>query len=67
MGYIIGSETAKALGKWQWGLRVTPLLGVIAVVLVFFILRDPERGQSEGSGHLETTPWTEDLQDLVIK
>ncbi|XP_064213413.1 protein spinster isoform X2 [Tribolium castaneum] len=65
MGYIVGSETAKAFGKWQWGLRVTPLLGVVAVVLIFFVLRDPERGQSEGSSHIQTTPWTEDLKDLV--
>ncbi|XP_063917652.1 protein spinster-like isoform X2 [Zophobas morio] len=65
MGYIVGSETAKAAGKWQWGLRVTPALGVIAVILIFFILRDPERGQSEGSSHIQTTPWTEDLKDLA--
>ncbi|XP_018561086.1 protein spinster [Anoplophora glabripennis] len=65
MGYIVGSETAKALGKWQWALRVTPALGLIAVVLIVFILEDPERGQSEGSGHMEATPWTEDIKDIV--
>lgn len=65
MGYIIGSETAKALGQWQWALRVTPALGIIAVVLIVFILEDPERGQSEGSGHMEATPWTEDIKDII--
>ncbi|XP_044272836.1 protein spinster isoform X1 [Tribolium madens] len=65
MGYIVGSETAKLAGTWQWGLRVTPFLGGIAVVLILFALRDPERGQSEGSSHIQTTPWTEDLKDLV--
>ncbi|KAJ3624989.1 hypothetical protein MTP99_018576 [Tenebrio molitor] len=65
LGYIVGSETAKALGQWQWALRVTPILGVIAVLLIFFVLKDPERGQSEGSSHIQTTPWTEDMKDLV--
>lgn len=67
LGYIVGSETAKALGQWQWALRVTPILGVIAVLLIFFVLKDPERGQSEGSSHIQTTPWTEDMKDLVKK
>jgi hypothetical protein len=44
---------------------VTPILGVIAVLLIFFVLKDPERGQSEGSSHIQTTPWTEDMKDLV--
>lgn len=67
LGYIVGSETAKAAGSWQWGLRVTPGLGIAAVFLIFFILRDPERGQSEGSEHLEPTTWSEDLNDLIHK
>ncbi|KAJ8923321.1 hypothetical protein NQ315_001879 [Exocentrus adspersus] len=66
LGYIVGSETAKAMdNKWQWALRVTPALGLIAVVLIIFVLEDPERGHSEGSGHMEVTPWTEDIKDIV--
>ncbi|XP_023030504.1 lysolipid transporter protein spinster isoform X4 [Leptinotarsa decemlineata] len=65
MGYIVGSETAKAVGQWQWALRVTPALGVIAVALIIFVLVDPERGQSECSGHMEATPWVEDIKDIV--
>ena len=34
LGYIVGSETAKAMGSWHWGLRVTPCLGVVAVLLI---------------------------------
>ncbi|KAK9739316.1 Major Facilitator Superfamily [Popillia japonica] len=64
LGYIVGSETAKALGSWQWALRVTPALGLVAVILLLVVLKDPERGASEGSGHLATTPWKEDLKDL---
>lgn len=64
----MGSETAKIFGQWQWALRVTPILGLAAVLLIIFILEDPERGQSEYiSGHLETTPWGEDIKDIVHK
>lgn len=58
--YIIGSETARAFGKWQCALRVTPILGVLAVILIYYI-REPDRGQSEGTHHLEATSYKEDL------
>lgn len=58
--YIIGAETAHALGNWRWALRVTPALGIIAVVLIF-LTREPERGQHEGSHHLEATSYKDDL------
>lgn len=61
LGYIVGSETAKAFGSWRFALRVTPILGVIAVLLIF-VTREPERGQSEGSHNMETTSYKEDLK-----
>ncbi|XP_065160347.1 protein spinster isoform X2 [Atheta coriaria] len=66
LGYIVGSETAKLLEEWQYALRVTPILGIAAVLLILFVLKDPERGQSEGSGHLATSPLKEDLKALSI-
>ncbi|XP_076269936.1 lysolipid transporter protein spinster isoform X2 [Rhynchophorus ferrugineus] len=65
LGYIVGSETAKMAGSWHWALRVTPGLGVIAVVLIVFFLKEPERGASEGSGHMESTSWIEDLKHII--
>lgn len=62
--YIIGSETARLMGSWEWSLRVTPILGLIAVILIMFI-REPSRGQSEGSHHMENTSYAEDVKDIV--
>lgn len=64
LGYIVGSETAKFFGSWHWALRVTPVLALIAVILLFFI-EEPERGQSEGSSHMEATSYVEDVKDVV--
>lgn len=61
LGYIVGSETAQAFGSWRYALRVTPILGLIAVVLIF-LTREPERGQSEGSHNMATTSYKEDLK-----
>ncbi|XP_055310032.1 protein spinster isoform X1 [Sitodiplosis mosellana] len=61
-GYIIGSKTAALMGSWRWALRVTPILGIIAVVLIYFT-KEPERGQHEGS-HTGSTSYKEDLKDL---
>lgn len=44
-------------------MRVTPFLAVVAVFLLYFI-EEPERGQSEGSAHMETTSYVEDVKDV---
>ena len=67
LGYIFGSETAKAAGSWQWALRVTPIMGAIAVLLIFIAVKDPKRGESEGRSHLVATSWGQDLRLLVKK
>lgn len=64
MGYIVGSETAAMAGTWHWGLRVTPVLGAVAVLLIMFVMQDPERGQSEGHSHLRPTSWSSDIKSL---
>ncbi|XP_045477663.1 protein spinster isoform X4 [Harmonia axyridis] len=64
LGYIVGSETSKLMGSWEWALRVTPALGIMAVILVYYVLEDPVRGESEGS-HLEATTYKEDLVDII--
>uniref|UniRef100_A0AAG5DHL2 Major facilitator superfamily (MFS) profile domain-containing protein n=1 Tax=Anopheles atroparvus TaxID=41427 RepID=A0AAG5DHL2_ANOAO len=63
-GYIIGAQMASIMGSWVWALRVTPVLGVFAVALLI-MLRDPERGQSEGSHHMQATSYSEDIKAVV--
>lgn len=50
LGYIVGAAVASALGGWEWALRVTPGLGVIAIVLLLLFCPNPPRGASETSG-----------------
>lgn len=64
MGYIVGSNVAKALGSWQWALRVTPILGVVCTLLIIFVCKEPARGASEGGSHLGQTSWGDDIRYL---
>ncbi|KZS02983.1 Protein spinster [Daphnia magna] len=64
LGFIVGATMASAFGSWQWGLRVTPVLGVIAVFLIIFIVQEPPRGEAEGSSLSATTYW-DDLKYLA--
>ena len=72
LGYIVGSKamelakTAALSETWNWGLRVTPVFGALAVVLIMTAVQDPERGQSEGS-HLVPTSWARDIKSLFKK
>ncbi|XP_026669694.1 protein spinster isoform X2 [Ceratina calcarata] len=65
LGYITGGETAKYTGAWQWGLRITPFLGLIAVILLLTVVRDPIRGEREGGVHLTSTSWSSDIKALL--
>ncbi|XP_039752934.1 protein spinster isoform X2 [Pararge aegeria] len=63
-GYIVGSVVGGAAGNWRWGLRVTPILGAVAVALILWVMENPERGQAEES-RMKPTSYTEDLRSLV--
>ncbi|CAJ0950319.1 unnamed protein product, partial [Mesorhabditis belari] len=49
IGYIVGSQLARQLGGWQWGMRLTPLFGVASVILIVLFVFEPERGLNESS------------------
>ncbi|XP_074641923.1 protein spinster homolog 1-like [Tubulanus polymorphus] len=66
LGYIAGSQVAELMGEWQWALRVTPGLGLIAVILIVVVVREPERGESEGGSHLGHTGFIADLRSLCF-
>ncbi|KAG5343972.1 SPIN protein, partial [Acromyrmex heyeri] len=65
LGYITGGETARITGQWQWGLRITPVLGIVAILLLLFVVRDPIRGEREGGIHLTSTTWSYDIKQLL--
>ncbi|CAB1341357.1 unnamed protein product, partial [Coregonus sp. 'balchen'] len=43
LGYIVGSKVDDMAGDWHWALRVTPALGLVAVVLLLFVVKEPKR------------------------
>lgn len=63
LGYIVGSATAKHCENWRWALRVTPGLGALALILIFFI-QEPIRGQSEGSEAVAVS-YIKDIKELL--
>lgn len=60
----MGSETEKFTEDWRWSLRVTPIMGGFAVLLIIFAMIDPPRGESEGSTALKATSYKEDVMYL---
>ena len=49
--------------KSRWGLRVTPIMGAIAVFMIIFFMTDPPRGKADGS-HLKPTSPVSDVRAL---
>lgn len=64
-GYIVGSFTADFFNDWVYALRVTPLLGVVSVLLLMLFLDEPERGQCEEVMPTDNSGIWEDLKYLV--
>ena len=48
LGYIVGSAVSRTLGGWNWGLRVTPIMVLLAVLLMLLFLENPRRGKAPG-------------------
>ncbi|XP_005747758.1 protein spinster homolog 1 [Pundamilia nyererei] len=66
LGYIVGSQVSSRAKDWHWALRVTPGLGLIAVLLLLFVVKEPKRGAVEArpENRLHQTSWLADLRDL---
>ncbi|CAI5452072.1 unnamed protein product [Caenorhabditis angaria] len=70
LGFVVGSAVDSWTGQWQWGVRVTGILGVVCLLLIILFVREPERGSAErdqGEIHasVEATSYWEDLKDLL--
>ena len=69
-GYMVGSAVASATGEWQWGIRVTPIAGLISILALIFILQEPVRGEAEklaGASYAtedEVTTYWQDIKYL---
>lgn len=65
-GYIVGSKVDDVAQDWHWALRVTPGLGLLAVLLLFVVVKEPKRGAIEARPEhsLHRTSWTADVQAL---
>merc|ERR1719403_142096 len=65
LGYIVGAETARFFHDWHWGLRATPIAGIVATVLILICLVDPPRGESEGHQDMQAQSYKEDIISLA--
>lgn len=65
LGYIVGAQVASLAGAWYWSLRVTPVLGLVCAVTVFFLVVEPKRGASDGGDQLITTSFKVDVKYLL--
>ncbi|XP_054849212.1 protein spinster homolog 1 [Eublepharis macularius] len=66
LGYIVASQVKTLTDDWHWALRVTPGLGLLAVLLLVTLVREPPRGAVEmhSSVPLQHTSWITDLWAL---
>ncbi|CAB3402996.1 unnamed protein product [Caenorhabditis bovis] len=49
LGFICGSTIALITDSWQWGVRFSPILGILCIIAMIFFLDEPARGANEGS------------------
>lgn len=59
-GYAVGSTITSFTSSWRWGLRITPIFGLIVLFLIVRYLNEPTRGQVDYA-HFESTTLKEDL------
>jgi hypothetical protein len=50
----------------RWGLRVTPVMGALAVLGIVFLMTDPPRGKADGSHLKPTSPARQETPALLV-
>uniref|UniRef100_A0A8C7ZCD6 SPNS lysolipid transporter 3, sphingosine-1-phosphate (putative) n=1 Tax=Oryzias sinensis TaxID=183150 RepID=A0A8C7ZCD6_9TELE len=67
LGYIAGAGSAYLTGDWHWALRITPIMGVIGLILMIFLCPNPARGAAEtnGEGVVAKSSYLEDIKYLL--
>ncbi|XP_060911862.1 protein spinster homolog 3 isoform X2 [Labrus mixtus] len=67
LGYITGAGMAALTGDWRWALRITPIMGVVGLVLLVFLCPNPPRGAAEtnGEGVAGQSSYKEDIKYLL--
>ncbi|XP_041457140.1 protein spinster homolog 1-like isoform X1 [Lytechinus variegatus] len=66
LGYIGGKLVAELAGDWKWALRFTPPLGIVCVILILFLVKEPKRGQAETGEHsMANTSYITDIMALI--
>lgn len=70
LGYMVGSYVSSWFGSWNWGIRVTPVLGIVCLFSIIFVIKEPKRGEIEvakgmsNASGVTTTSYLEDLKAL---
>ncbi|KHJ88869.1 hypothetical protein OESDEN_11326 [Oesophagostomum dentatum] len=49
LGFVVGTNVASWLHAWQWGVRVTAVVGVLTLAVLVFLVFEPVRGAAEAS------------------
>ncbi|XP_037125103.1 protein spinster homolog 3 isoform X1 [Syngnathus acus] len=62
LGYITGSSIASLTGDWHWSLRLTPIFGLVGLILVVLLCPDPPRGVAENN---HQSSYLEDVKYLL--
>ncbi|XP_011482049.2 protein spinster homolog 3 [Oryzias latipes] len=67
LGYIAGAGSAYLTGDWHWALRITPIMGVIGLIMMIFLCPNPARGAAEtnGEGVVAQSSYLEDIKYLL--
>ncbi|KAF5896664.1 protein spinster 2 [Clarias magur] len=65
LGYILGSSAKDLAQDWHWALRVSPVLGLTAGILILVFVPEPKRGSVDPSTSRTRTSWVCDMKALL--
>ena len=66
LSFVLSSKVSELFGDWRWALRMTPLLSLICVILLTFLVKEPQRSSAFVSGKISSQKNSSLFKDILF-
>ncbi|OAF71934.1 hypothetical protein A3Q56_00291 [Intoshia linei] len=67
LGYVLSSLLTSLFDSWRWGLRFSGVNGIIGILLILFVMKEPTRTTTGDINNTSKSSWIYDMKCILSK